>query len=96
MQIGQGGTHDEQKEAIIDFLLAPVMVKEQLLDSNTTMKVFDVCKDALHAGIKDKEIVSMIALFGIQSNATRSQIPATCSTVRISPSEIEVSSSLAL
>ena len=69
-QMKQGATHGEQKAALIDVLLAPTMVQEQLPDSNTTMKVFDVYKDALHAGIDDKEIVSMIALFGIQSNAT--------------------------
>ena len=47
----------------------PVMVRETLPDSNSTVRLFDIYRDAMAAGVQDKEVCSMIALFGIVSNA---------------------------
>ena len=48
------------------------MVTPTLPDHNSTVDLYKVYRDAMAAGICDKEIVSMLALFGVQAKCTMS------------------------
>jgi hypothetical protein len=50
----------------------PTVVRPSIPDSNSTVRLFEVYRDAMAAGIADKEIVSMLALFGVQAKCTMS------------------------
>ena len=50
----------------------PTIVRPSLPDSNSTVRLFEVYMDAMAASIADKEIVSMLALFGVQAQCTMS------------------------
>jgi hypothetical protein len=52
--------------------LTPYMVTPTLPDHNSTVDLYKVYRDAMAAGICDKEIVSMLALFGVQAKCTMS------------------------
>ena len=51
----------------------PQLVKATLPDFNSTVDLFSVYRDAIAADVDDKEIVSMLALFGVQANCSMSR-----------------------
>jgi hypothetical protein len=51
----------------------PHLVKPALPDFNSTVDLFAVYRDAIAADVDDKEIVSMLALFGIQAKCSMSR-----------------------
>ena len=50
----------------------PVAVTPQLPDSNTTIRLQQLYTDSMRAGVNDIELISMMALYGMVSNATMS------------------------